>query len=158
MRAGFWAGRHVVYRIYNADDRLLYVGYSGNWPRRLSNHKRSPWASDAAWYNVRVYPTQREALAAERTAIVYERPAHNSSRTAVVPINGHTLRALRQIAGISPRELASRVGVGRTRIVQIEVMSHNRVTVNLLKSLAAALSVADVRALIVGGNREGIPA
>lgn len=70
--------RHAVYRHFDADNRLLYVGMAANPARRLSEHNsRSGWAALVATITVEWFDTRDEAVAAERAAIKRERPQHN---------------------------------------------------------------------------------
>lgn len=72
----------AVYRLFDADDRLLYVGMTCNPDARLKWHKQnSPW-----WPEVRrkalIWCEDREvAEEEERSAIRLEKPLHN--------VNGH---------------------------------------------------------------------
>lgn len=57
---------HVVYRLYDADDNLLYVGYSGNLGQRLERHySQSSFGNLIARVAWDEYPTEHEALVAE---------------------------------------------------------------------------------------------
>jgi len=68
----------VVYRAWAADDRLLYIGSTKNWARRLVQHKRSPWYPDAVRFTTDEYPTIEAARAAETKAIDRERAYWNN--------------------------------------------------------------------------------
>ena len=70
----------TLYRCYDAADRLLYVGITGNLTVRLRAHShRKPWWPDTA----RVASEQIDVLDRfdaedqERAVIVAERPLHN---------------------------------------------------------------------------------
>lgn len=75
---------HVVYRCYDADDRLLYVGHTHDINQRLDVH-RSQWGNPAsAALNMRMvrhteaeYPDKASAKAAEIQAIYDEAPVLN---------------------------------------------------------------------------------
>lgn len=83
---------HYVYRVFDAKDRVLYIGCSRDPWSRLSCHRSfgNPNRSSAAiqMYGVREevtkYPTYDEARAAEKAAIYDEAPyfnfAHNGRR------------------------------------------------------------------------------
>jgi predicted GIY-YIG superfamily endonuclease len=76
----FWAGRHAVYRCYDATGRLMYIGYSGDVVRRLWEHRWNTWWSpQLAKIRVTLHRTREAALAAEKAAIVAERPAFNTA-------------------------------------------------------------------------------
>lgn len=67
-----------LYRLYDAEDVLLYVGISKSALMRLGQHlSDKPWAVDVARTTVEWYPTREEAAAAEVAAILTEKPLHN---------------------------------------------------------------------------------
>lgn len=66
---------HFVYRIYDADDVLLYIGATSNLQRRTHEHK-SQTPRMTTW-TAQEYPTRQEAFAAERQAIAAENPEVN---------------------------------------------------------------------------------
>jgi hypothetical protein len=77
-------GPTVLYRHYDANDRLLYVGITdaSRGGRRWNEH-----ADDKPWFHLVArssisdpYPTRAAALYAEACAIRDERPIHNISR------------------------------------------------------------------------------
>ena len=71
--------RHYVYRLYDADDRLLYVGCTRRFAKRLQEHMRDKeWAAQIdRWTISDPYPNRDEARAAEAAAIRDEAPRHN---------------------------------------------------------------------------------
>lgn len=70
----------TLYRAFDAEDVLLYVGVAAHWARRFAAHERY-----AEWFRliVRVelvyYETRADALAAEYEAITCEHPAYNET-------------------------------------------------------------------------------
>lgn len=68
----------VVYRIFDADDRLIYIGATSNLEQRLIGHGSAAW-----WYpllhriETEPQPSMEDALAAELAAIHAEKPAFN---------------------------------------------------------------------------------
>lgn len=70
-----------LYRFYNDAGVLLYVGMTGRRSlERLVEHlKTKLWARDIACWerDPRVWHNEQECLAAERAAIIGERPVHN---------------------------------------------------------------------------------
>lgn len=71
-------GPCVLYRLFDADDVLLYVGISSKVYRRLNGHRRvQPWWSAVTSVRIETYPTKDAALAAEALAIRTEGPRHN---------------------------------------------------------------------------------
>lgn len=71
---------HYVYRVYDADGRLIYVGSTRNLTQRLRMHAygyTAWWNSQAVKTVAKVYKTEREARDAESAAIRSERPRWN---------------------------------------------------------------------------------
>jgi DNA-directed RNA polymerase specialized sigma24 family protein len=72
-----------VYRAYASDGRLLYVGVTRNVRLRIGQHAATkPWWKDVADVHVDMFPSHREALAAEGKAIREELPANNVALVA----------------------------------------------------------------------------
>lgn len=68
----------VVYRVYDADDRLIYIGCSQNLEQRMSNHRnQSWWIYLAARVESQAYSDLAAARQAEAAAIQAEKPAFN---------------------------------------------------------------------------------
>lgn len=72
-------GRCVyLYRLYDQDGALLYIGITSNLRRRRSTHRgQSPWFPQVAGYRIQGPFTWRGAEKAERAAILAESPRHN---------------------------------------------------------------------------------
>jgi hypothetical protein len=68
-----------VYRLLDAEGRLLYVGHGKDPARRLAAHRRKPWGSQIATMTTEGYPDRADAEVAEARAIYSEMPAHNRS-------------------------------------------------------------------------------
>jgi len=67
-----------LYRLFGADDELLYVGVAGNPGRRFEQHRKDkPWWGEVITVTLEHFPTRPDALAAEVTAIEEERPRYN---------------------------------------------------------------------------------
>lgn len=83
LRQAFEARTHppyptALYRYFDADDQLLYIGITGDLAVREVSHIRdSSWMEFAARSTIERYPTRRDALDAERDAIETERPLFN---------------------------------------------------------------------------------
>jgi predicted GIY-YIG superfamily endonuclease len=72
------AGRTELYRHFDKDDRLLYVGISLSTAHRLAEHRCvSGWSSKVVKITIERFPTRKAALEAERNAIQAEAPIHN---------------------------------------------------------------------------------
>lgn len=67
-----------VYRAYDKDGALLYVGLTCDLANRLAQHKQSSsWFSEMARLSVQHFGTRREAARVEAQAIRDERPRYN---------------------------------------------------------------------------------
>lgn len=80
-RPAGWAG---VYRLYDADGLLLYVGSGGEPKARIQAHIRQKgWGADIAVVVIEWYPADWQARQAEQIAIRHESPIHNVIRYRV---------------------------------------------------------------------------
>jgi predicted GIY-YIG superfamily endonuclease len=53
----------TLYRLFDQDGELLYVGISGRWVRRLASHAaRQGWWDDVASVTRQPFPSRSEAL------------------------------------------------------------------------------------------------
>lgn len=76
-RSGFTA----LYRLFDATDKLLYVGISDRTPTRLKEHEAlQRWWPDVAYGTVAWYETRDRADLAETLAIAIEKPLHNVAK------------------------------------------------------------------------------
>ncbi|MFI2663253.1 hypothetical protein [Micromonospora carbonacea] len=73
--------RTALYRHYDAEGRLLYVGVTFNPGHRASGHRAyAEWIDQATTFTGTWFPTRAEALAAEKEAIRAEKPIYNRQR------------------------------------------------------------------------------
>ena len=71
----------VLYRFYDEQDRLLYVGISGSWNQRIHQHeKQAGWFSMASRCTFERYPDRAAVEAAETEAILNEFPVYNKDQ------------------------------------------------------------------------------
>jgi predicted GIY-YIG superfamily endonuclease len=63
-----------LYRIYNQDGELLYVGITDDLGRRLTEHTNKEWWPEASYFLLHEYQSRREALVHEYVAIHDEWP------------------------------------------------------------------------------------
>lgn len=67
-----------LYRLFNSDGRLLYIGVSDSVWRRIKEHERDQdWGHDIAHVSRWRYPGRAAVLAAEKRAIAAEGPLYN---------------------------------------------------------------------------------
>ena len=71
----------ALYRLYNADRELLYIGISKSALGRLAQHlDDKPWADEIATVKIERHPVSRfEIEQMERDAIIAERPRYNKA-------------------------------------------------------------------------------
>lgn len=76
----------TLYRLYDHQDRLLYIGIARSWPSRMTQHAADKtWWKDVHRVAVEEHSSRPAALEAERSAIGSEAPLHNvvhNSKTA----------------------------------------------------------------------------
>lgn len=71
----------VLYRFYDDQDRLLYVGISNTWHQRFHQHeKEAGWFTHAARCTFTRYPNRDAVMAAETQAILTEFPIYNKQQ------------------------------------------------------------------------------
>lgn len=76
-----------LYRFFDADDRLLYVGITTSGSARLAQHSRDKeWFSTVSRATFEHFATREDALAAEKAAIKAERPAYNLRHSLAPPV------------------------------------------------------------------------
>lgn len=88
---------HALYRFFDGEDRLLYIGITVNPGGRFGQHSDDkPWWSEIARIAMEPHPDRGAVLEAERRAIVSERPRYNKQHNkthlaaAPAPIVGHS--------------------------------------------------------------------
>lgn len=69
---------HFLYRAFNTNGDLLYVGIASNVRRRLATHAvEKEWWSEVASVKTEMFDDRAQALKAERAAILDESPRYN---------------------------------------------------------------------------------
>jgi len=73
--------RGCLYRFFDVEDVLLYVGITRDLSARFASHRRrAAWWLDAVRIEVAFYESMAAAEAAEAVAIITERPLHNAAQ------------------------------------------------------------------------------
>lgn len=67
----------ALYRCFDSEGSLLYVGVSSVRTSRIWQHRESEWFGLVATITIAHFPTRREALIAEHEAIAIEQPRFN---------------------------------------------------------------------------------
>lgn len=77
-----------LYRHFDKDGKLLYVGISKCAIKRFRSHeKSSTWSRDVATIKIEWFASTNDAMAAERIAIIEEKPIwniHHNNRNKVI--------------------------------------------------------------------------
>lgn len=70
--------RHCLYRFFDAEGELLYVGITMNPAARWPKHSyQKPWWCEVESITLETFDSRADVLAAEREAIKTEHPRHN---------------------------------------------------------------------------------
>lgn len=81
------ADRTALYRLYDCDDQLLYVGIAYHPPKRFAEHEGDkPWWPQVARRDIEWIASRAEAEGAERCAIAAEAPRYNGIHNIGRPI------------------------------------------------------------------------
>jgi predicted GIY-YIG superfamily endonuclease len=76
--------KYKLYRHYDRNETLLYVGISANVFARIAGHKStSKWFDDIAKITIENYESYAEVLEAEASAILSEKPLYNIKNSVV---------------------------------------------------------------------------
>lgn len=69
---------HALYRFHATDGALLYIGITADPGTRWRTHAHEkPWWHEVGNITVETHPDRAAVLAAERAAIIAEKPRHN---------------------------------------------------------------------------------
>lgn len=110
----------ALYRHFDADGVLLYVGITGNPKRRLYEHKcRSRWAEQIDRVTVKWMPDLATARDAERIAIAKEGPLFNGGTDEPFTPTGDALRDWMAASGINQQMLADALGMSKFAVSRI---------------------------------------
>lgn len=77
--------RTALYRFFDADGALLYVGITADIEQRWSGHQSKPWWPDVAEKTVQWHDDRPSALVAELEAIKTEAPRYNVAGSPWAP-------------------------------------------------------------------------
>jgi predicted GIY-YIG superfamily endonuclease len=108
--------RTSLYRHYDSNGILLYIGVSLSQLRRLQEHSRnSSWFDTVATIKVEYFETRNLALQAEQAAIILEKPLHNKAHS------------------LFPSEVSELIGEFLNLLVGCSSLGTQTVILNLLK-------------------------
>ena len=82
----------VLYRHFTGDGQLLYVGVTNNPVARWRSHRRTKvWWPEVVHTTYALFGSREDLLAAERAAIIAERPAYNVAHNSRRVVSWRTL-------------------------------------------------------------------
>lgn len=67
----------ILYRYFDANGGLLYIGMTERWTDRAAQHESKPWVKLAASVTMEQFPDRATLAEAERAAITSEKPTFN---------------------------------------------------------------------------------
>lgn len=137
----------TLYRFFDADGQLLYVGISARGAARWSEHAGDkPWWPKVAQTTTEHFASRPEAAAAETEAIRTERPRHN--------VVGSTSRKRRSSLTLDDEQALASIRTRRASLLADEIVAVKQASANGASSYAigAALGRSHVHAqrLIAG--------
>lgn len=108
------SARTAIYRCFDADDELLYVGIAFDPDARWEQHKtKSPWAKQVSMRTIEWLEDRKDAERAEREAIRFEEPRynqrHNGRQVAAMALAWRTSNPLADAVGEPSDEQLRRV-------------------------------------------------
>lgn len=105
-----------VYRIFDADDTLIYVGSSTSPTTRVGQHGRTAaWGDEIHYWTSEPHPSRSDAYAAEREVIRDEKPKHNVRRAAASGAEQARIIDEAITAGVTPAMLDAELDRRRHR-------------------------------------------
>jgi DNA-binding transcriptional regulator YiaG len=117
-----------LYRAFDADGTLLYVGISWAALVRIPQHSKKEWFSNVARIEITKFGSREDALSAEKQAVIDERPQHNiiwacsdvvaSMDLAMTPAE---IKATRLSFGLDQKDMATMLGYSTpARVSELE--------------------------------------
>lgn len=145
-----------LYRHYDKDGKLLYVGVSLSAIKRLSEHVGiSHWANDIASVTIEKFPNRKAVLDAEKEAITNENPIHNIMRPRISVVKKSREERLRdrleEIAEQSRAELSASIVQYNPMYSPQEVAEMTGITQKRVKEMCENGTIGT----IVVGERQG---
>ena len=132
-----------LYRHFNSEGRLLYVGVSLSAIGRLAGHRtKSDWFPNIARVEIETLPDRISALCAEKDAIANESPQfnvrHQGRKSSVVRVGNGAISEMIIVSGLTNKELAAKAGVDNATAWRWRT-GRRRPSIDQLAPLARAL-------------------
>jgi predicted GIY-YIG superfamily endonuclease len=132
------AEMHAVYRMFDKNRGLLYVGRTSAAGQRFGDHSIKRWFALVANIELEWHPTLAAAEEAEARAIASEKPRYNIRGVTAQPM------PIRRAARTTRSRSAARAAAVHVSIAQSEIPSGTRITIDRL--LAAGTTISEVAA------------
>ena len=139
----------ALYRMYDADGRLLYIGQSGAPARRIEQHSaQNQWPMTVVNISVEWHPSRETAMLAEARAIAAELPIHNITHQPFVrrkwppQTGGKVLSAWMELHGVSEEQLRQMTEISLPklrRLIRGEVHATRSVPYQIEKATSGAV-------------------
>jgi hypothetical protein len=100
-----------LYRVWDKDGSLLYIGKAINPVVRPNMHRRTPWGHEIDRHTFQEYPTEEAALAAEREAIIREKPKYNKRMTYATRLSDDQVIQMHRALDVAQAELLKLEGI-----------------------------------------------
>jgi hypothetical protein len=100
-----------LYRVWAKDGSLLYIGKAINPVARPAMHRRAPWGQEIDRWTFAAYPTEEETLAAEREAIIREKPKYNKRMTYATRLSEDQIIQMHRALDIAQEQLLKLEGI-----------------------------------------------
>ncbi len=146
--------RTYVYRLWDKDKKLLYVGVSNNWAHRINQHKQQKqWSCEISSVTVQEFSSRSEAIDAESDAIKLENPKYNiAGRVSTLPDPVLVVdKTSRLDESYSVHQASIMIGVSDRRVRQL-VVAGRLVVAHASPMRLDAKSVHDMRQLRKRGH------
>ena len=133
----------TLYRFYDTAGALLYIGITANPPARFRAHsKEKDWWRTVTTIRVESHPDRVSVLAAERAAIVQERPRHNvmHNGTGASSVDKGGVPQLDRLAPIQPGDwVALGLADGDCPVGRVAAIDYTFISVQLKSFLSGCI-------------------
>jgi hypothetical protein len=158
-----------LYRHFDANGRLLYVGVSAAAVYRFLVHKQaSCWADQITTITIETFPSRNEAMEAERLAIKAKAPLYNvsprgggfkpgvraSEPSRIGESSSRQIKAGRILAELSQSDVARLAGLSIPTVRRVESERNVHVSDAARKAVIGALKARGV--IFIGGKNPGV--
>lgn len=114
----------TLYRAFDADGELLYVGATMKGAQRIEEHGDKEWWSLVATFSVEHFVTKEETFGAEAVAIASEEPLYNRAAPRLAAVDApNRIGELRRARRMEQYDVASALRVHPSTVYRWETGS-----------------------------------